>query len=160
MKAQVIKPTNPNTVETEAHYLSVFLAGSIENGTAPDWKKEITEELADCPITIYNPRRDNWNPNIVQSETNPEFNYQVNWELNRLDLADIIFMYFSPTTTSPITLLELGAYKESKKIIVCCPDGYYRKGNVEVVCSREGIPLFNDLSQATASLKSKISNLL
>ena len=34
---------------------------------------------------------------------------------------------------APITLLELGLFARSGKLIVCCPDGYWRKGNIEVV---------------------------
>jgi hypothetical protein len=37
----------------------------------------------------------------------------------------------------------------TEEIIVCCPDGYWRKGNVEVVCRRFGIAkLVNDYAEA------------
>ncbi len=78
-------------------------------------------------------------------------------ELDALDAADIIFMYFSPNTKSPISLLELGLYANTKKMLVCCPDGFWRKGNVEVVCERFDIPLFNNLNHATEYLISMIS---
>lgn len=77
--------------------------------------------------------------------------------MDALDAADIIFMYFSPNTKSPISLLELGLYANTKKMLVCCPDGFWRKGNVEVVCERFDIPLFNNLNHATEYLISMIS---
>lgn len=153
MKAQIIKP---NTKDQQRKHISVFLAGSIEMGAAEDWQDRLQNELADYSVTIFNPRRDEWDSSWEQRETNPQFNHQVNWEMNRLEEASIIFMYFAPDTKSPISLLELGMHKEDN-IIVCCPDGFWRKGNVEIVCSRNGIPLFNDLDAAIASLKSKLS---
>lgn len=57
----------------------------------------------------------------------------------------IIFFFFDPTTYSPITLYEMGLHTKSGKIFVICPDGFWRKGNVDIVCNRYNIPLFNDL---------------
>ena len=152
--AQVIKPTSK---EPTLYFPSIFLAGSIEMGIAEDWQLKLTEKLKDFDVTIYNPRRDNWDSSWEQRESNPEFNHQVNWEMNMLESASIIFMYFSPETKSPISLLELGLHSEDT-IIVCCPDGFWKKGNVEIVCSRKGIPLFNDFDSAVGSLISKIKS--
>lgn len=154
MKAQVIKPTTAEQRET--HFVSVFLAGSIEMGAAEDWQTRIQNELADLEVTLYNPRRDEWDASWEQRETNPQFSYQVNWEMDKLNKADYIFMYFSPETKSPISLLELGLHAGDEKLIVCCPDGFWRKGNVEIVCSRNRIPLHDNLESAIASLKSMI----
>jgi hypothetical protein len=44
-----------------------------------------------------------------------------------------------PKTKSPISLLELGLHANSSKLIVCCPEGFYRKGNVDIVCKKYGI---------------------
>ena len=44
-----------------------------------------------------------------------------------------------------ITLLELGLFARSGKLIVCCPDGFWRKGNVEVVCARYNVLLLDSL---------------
>jgi hypothetical protein len=153
MKAQIIKP---NTKDQQRKHFSVFLAGSIEMGAAEDWQTRIEQVLADYSVTIFNPRRDEWDSSWEQRETNPQFNHQVNWEMNRLEEANIIFMYFSPETKSPISLLELGMHKDDN-IIVCCPDGFWRKGNVEIVCSRNGIPLFDNLNSAIASLRSRLA---
>lgn len=156
MNAQIIKPTTTNQ-ETEGQ-TSVFLAGSIEMGAAEDWQVRVQKVLSDLDVTIFNPRRDEWDASWVQRETNPEFNHQVNWEMNRLEETGIIFMYFSPETKSPISLLELGVHSTDRpnKLIVCCPDGFWRKGNVEIVCSRNGIPLFNNFNEAVASLRTRV----
>jgi hypothetical protein len=66
-------------------------------------------------------------------------------------------MYFSPETKSPISLLELGLHAESDRMIVCCPPGFWRKGNVDIVCTRYNIPLFNDMESAINGLRTKIN---
>lgn len=142
-----------NIAHRNRDYLSVFLAGSIEMGQAEDWQKDVSEFLLKkWNYNIFNPRRADWDSSWVQSYTNPQFSQQVQWELNALDKADQIVMYFDPKTKSPISLLELGLYANSKKLIVICPDGFYRKGNVEVVCSLYDVPLFNTIDEYKKSV--------
>jgi hypothetical protein len=100
--------------------------------------------LADRDLVILNPRRDDWDPSWRQSIDEPQFRGQVEWELDALDRADVIAMWFAPGTKAPITLLELGLHARGGKLVVGCPDGYWRKGNVEVVCARHAIPLTTD----------------
>ena len=122
MSIRILKPTDSDLDLVE---VTIFLAGSIEMGVAEDWQTEISRFLQEKEIeniTIFNPRRDSWDSSWKQEEGNLEFNHQVNWEMNKLEESDIIFMYFSPETKSPISLLELGLYANSGKIIVCCPD--------------------------------------
>ncbi len=130
------------------HGRAVFLAGSIEMGKAVDWQAQVKELLKNTDWNILNPRRNDWDSSWVQSIENPQFREQVDWELNAQDNADRIFMYFAPETKSPISLLELGLYASSGKMIVVCPDGFWRKGNVEMVCKRYNIPLYTDIIKA------------
>ncbi len=127
-------------------------------GAAEDWQKRVEDELADYEVTIFNPRRDSWDSGWEQRMHNPVFLQQANWEMDRLDEAKLILMYFSPETKSPISLLELGLHAKNEKLIVICPDGFWRKGNVEIVCYREGIPLFNELSDALTYITDLIQN--
>lgn len=120
---------------------SIFLAGSIEMGKAENWQEKITKALKDERGTIFNPRRDDWDSTWVQKIDNAQFRQQVEWELNALDGADIIVLCFDPKTQSPISLLELGLYAASKKMVVYCPEGFWRKGNVDIVCRRYKIPM-------------------
>ena len=126
---------------------SIFLAGSIEMGVAEDWQKTIGDWLIEKNLNVFNPRRKDWDSSWIQTYENPQFSQQVKWELNALEKADYILMYLDPTTKSPISLLELGLHAHSKKLYVVCPDGFWRKGNVEVVCSIFDIILFNNFSE-------------
>lgn len=125
---------------------TVFLAGSIEMGKAADWQTQLTNELSHLDITILNPRRDDWDSSWEQTIKNEQFKTQVRWELTALEQADIVVMYFDPATKSPISLLELGLFAKTGKLIVCCPEGFWRKGNVDIVCSEYGITQVKDLS--------------
>lgn len=154
---QVIKPGTDN--QFARFKPTVFLAGSIEMGLAEDWQKRVENELADCKVTAFNPRRDDWDSSWTQEQSNSQFNLQVNWEMNRLDECDIMFMYFSPETKSPISLLELGSYGPRKQSVVCCPPGFWRRGNVEIFCTRHNIPMFDTLDEAIGALRTKIQQL-
>lgn len=121
----------------------IFLAGSIEMGTAIDWQRVVADSLPN--MTVLNPKRDDWDSSWVQSKDNIQFREQVEWELQAQEDADIVLFYFDPTTKSPITLLELGLFHH--KAFVCCPQGFWRKGNVDIVCQRYGVPQVDTISQ-------------
>jgi hypothetical protein len=74
-----------------------------------------------------------------------------------LDAADIVIMYLAPGTRSPVSLIELGLCARSGRLRVCCPAGFWRRGNVEVVCLRNHVPLFETLDDLIADLRAAIS---
>ncbi|MBA3469760.1 MAG: nucleoside 2-deoxyribosyltransferase domain-containing protein [Herpetosiphonaceae bacterium] len=129
---------------------TLFLAGSIEMGRASNWQQEVEASFAHSAITILNPRRDDWDASWRQELANRQFRAQVEWELAAQERADLIVMYFAPETQAPITLLELGLFARSGRLVVCCPAGYWRKGNVDVVCARYGIPQVPTLAELCA----------
>lgn len=58
--------TAPKQLNDYSHfYCSVFLAGTIDNGTSSNWQQEFINKLKNIEhsiytdYTIYNPRRDN-----------------------------------------------------------------------------------------------------
>ena len=152
-----IKPPKKVTLNSgQIQGSTVFLAGSIEMGVAEDWQAKVARIFDKHQVTFFNPRRDEWDSSWRQVQSESKFNEQVNWEMNYLEDSDIIFMYLDPETKSPISLLELGLNAASGKMIVVCPDGFWRKGNVEIVCTRHNIPMFNSLEDGIGALESKI----
>lgn len=110
----------------KAKYKSVFLAGGISN--CADWQNEITKALSDLEITIFNPRRKNFDTTI-QEETKK----QILWEYEMLRKADYIIFRFTPETLNPITLFELGAALErNQKLFISIHPEYKRKADVEI----------------------------
>ena len=139
---------------------SVFLAGSIDMGDAPEWQSELAASLSDVDeLVLFNPRRVDWDASWEQSITNDEFVKQVEWELDALERAAVIAMYFAAESKAPITLLELGLHARSGKLIVCCPAGYWRKGNVDVVCRRFAVHQVHDLDALAVAVRARVQNV-
>lgn len=115
-------------------FTKIFLGGSIEGGKAEKWQDKLTNDLSEEKVVLFNPRRDDWDSSWIQDPTEgTQFHTQVTWELNHIAKSDIVVFYFDPKTQSPITLMELGlCVGKGKRIIVCCPEGYFRKGNVVI----------------------------
>lgn len=150
---KVIKPPHPRKLDGNT---TVFLGGSIEMGKAGRWQDKLISYFKDDPVTFWNPRRDDWDETWEQDPTpGTEFHGQVMWELDAQDEADILVYYFDPETKAPITLLELGAYKD-ENVVVACPDGYFRKGNVEIFCRKHNIPVLNSLNELVKVLKKSL----
>lgn len=128
----------------------IFLGGSIEMGRAEDWQAEMVTKFDFNTINVFNPRRENWDSTWEQSIENRNFYKQVTWELDMIQAADCVVMVFKPETQSPISLLELGLIAGANgqgalnKMIINCPEGFWRKGNVDVVAQRYHIPVIND----------------
>ncbi len=155
---RVLKPPAP--VELAPGERSVFLAGSIEQGTADDWQQRLASALDGRDVALLNPRRDAWDASWRQSIDEPLFRGQVEWELDGLERADLVAMWFAPATRAPITLLELGLCARSGKLVVGCPEGFWRKGNVEVVCARYGVSLLEDWDTFVAAVSARIEGNL
>jgi hypothetical protein len=155
MKARIIKP--PNEIILDEKTPSIFLAGSIEMGVAEDWQSRFEKALNHYSVTILNPRREQWDATWEQTIENQVFRKQVEWELEAQEKANLIAMYFVPETKSPITLLELGLFAHSNKLLVCCPDGFWRKGNVDIVCKRYNIDTVSSLEELIIRVKTLIN---
>ncbi len=151
----ILKPTQDLSLCTDK--TSVFLAGSIEMGKAVDWQLQVEQALSEIKnISIFNPRRDDWDASWEQSIHTKPFYDQVHWELEALEKATHIVFYFSPETQSPITLMELGLFARSGKAVVCCPEGFWRKGNIDIVCQKFNIPQVNTLEELSYHLKTAV----
>lgn len=143
----------PHTPPPAFPGISIFLAGSIEMGAAEDWQTRAIALLGDAFDSIYNPRRADWDSSWVQEASNPTFAEQVNWELEQIEEADCVLFYFDPNTKSPITLMELGLCAAAKEdVYVVCPSGFWRRGNVEIVCQRYELHFFDSLEDAVAKI--------
>ncbi len=153
---------------------SIFLAGTIDNGDSLDWQQQFIEAIAKPytassrgislgtgikwyrDVIIFNPRRRDWDASWEQTIENPQFYQQVAWELNALDKADIIVMNLLEGSKSPISLLELGLYAATGKMVVICPKKFYRKGNVDFICEKYDIPQVKDIDEAIQLIDAKL----
>lgn len=68
------------------------------------------------------------------------------WELAGLERADIIAVFFAKDTLAAITLMELGLFiQKGKKVVVACEEGFWKRGNVQIVCERFGVEVLGNL---------------
>jgi len=137
---------------------ALFLSGSGPTKTSGDWRMAISTSLSHLSITILNPWRDDWDSSWKEDIECDMFKQQTNWELDMMWNADVVAVYFDPDTQAPVSLLELGLFANSGKVVVCCPQGYWKRGNVQVVCERFRIELCETLNDLLRSLEKKLAN--
>lgn len=152
----IVTPAERNHNYTDAK-VSVFLAGTIDNGDSANWQYSTAAELSKIEhVDIFNPRRDNWDTNANSQDL---YN-QIWWELHHIQLANIVFFNFLPNSKSPITLLELGLVlsgrKADRKVVICCPKEFYRYDNVYYTSLVYGHKVYTDYTMAMAGLIDKI----
>ncbi|KAK1828047.1 hypothetical protein QBC39DRAFT_360237 [Podospora conica] len=153
-QAQVVPaPVRPPLVGQR----SVFLAGTIDKA---DWRNDVIEALSHLPITIFNPRRHDWDSSWKEDAECLPFRNQVEWELDMQDHADIVFVYYGPETEAPISLLEFGLVARQGKAMVACHRDYKKRGNVHIVSQRLGIDFLDADADFISSVVRKVESLL
>ena len=162
---RIVTPTSDTELESNVikrfDNCSIFLAGTIDNGDSKNWQAEVIygliKEYAKYDLTIYNPRRDRWNK--IASEE--ELMYQINWEQDKLNQSNIIVMVLLDDSKSPVSLMELGEFCQSEKLVVFCTESFYRYANVLNLCNRCWIPFHNttDTSEIIEQLKEILNSI-
>lgn len=150
----------PNRADLSGKGKSIFLAGSIEQDQAVDWQTLITEKLSNLPVTILNPRRLDWDATWKEDISFEPFREQVEWEQDMLEAADVIALYFARNSKAPISLLEMGLFARSGKLLVACPPGYWKRGNVQIVCQRLNIELVDSTDELVEGIERRVHRLL
>jgi Nucleoside 2-deoxyribosyltransferase like len=134
--------------ESRQRYL--FLAGSTD---VESWQDRVSEALKESDWVVLNPRREDWDDTWVESKDDPRFRQQVEWELVAQEMErTTILMYFDPLSKSPISLLELGLFARTGRMKVVCPEGFWKKGNVDLICERYGVRQYGTLEAAIKEL--------
>lgn len=140
----------PQNIATDRSFTRVFLAGTIDMGNSRDWQNELYQVFSSFNgrYILFNPRQEHWD-----AGREGEMDYQVRWELEHLDEADIIIMYLLGNSKSPISLLEMGLHAQSGKMQVICEPDFYRYENVRITCDFYGIPLYTSMESFLESFQ-------
>ena len=132
--------------EKNSHEKYVFLAGSIDNRYFGNWRKETVKKL-ETKANVFDPT------NMKHDRLNDaEMKSHIIWELDALAIADKILLNFLPDSKSPISLVELGLYVASNKLIVVCPKEFYKSRYVFALCEKYNTPIFENLNKALVEL--------
>lgn len=129
---------------------SVFLAGGITG--CPYWQDDMVALLANNDLTVYNPRRANFNTLDRKAEAE-----QIIWEYDALNEARAIVFWFPKENQAgcPITLFELGRWSYSPKpIFVGVEPGYVRETDVRIQMKLEryGMTVHDELEDLAAEV--------
>lgn len=122
----------------------MFLAGSMDYKTTNSWRDHVTSVLKDSYVILdpTHKNHDNLNEEDMKSH--------IQWELDALAMADNILLNFLPESSSPISLVELGLYVSSNKMIVVCPEEFYKSKYVYTLCETYNTPIYNTITEALA----------
>lgn len=124
------------------------LCDSLSGTLVPSWRATLTSALAHLPVTILDPVNKNWDGSWKESASFQPFKTQVEWELEGLERADIVVVYFGKQEKAPITMMELGlSIGRQKRVIVGCEDGFYKKGNIDIVCQRANVDVLSGVEE-------------
>lgn len=131
---------------TDVPGFKVYLAGAIDMGHAIDWQSTAIAGLADVSdLVVLNPRRAKFD-----DDTRDE---QIRWELDALERADVILVWFPSDARAPIALLETGLYMSSGKLILGAGPRYWRRRNLELTADKYNVPVYSLLMETiTATL--------
>lgn len=136
---------------------SVFLAGTTSKVDAADWREALSSSLSAHPVTIYNPLRADWDSTWREDIDFAPYREQVLWELDKQARADLVVVYFHPATQAPVSLLEFGlSARVPGKVIAVCPEGYWKRGNVQVVCQKFGVEMLDDIGELGGAVVKKL----
>ncbi len=144
--------------------VSVFLAGTIDMGNSIDWQQKFIDRANNEDtlnnVIVFNPRRASWDHTWTQTIEDTQFSEQVNWELDAMENADVILLFLESNSKSPISMMELGLFADSGKLMVCCENGFWRKGNIDIVCKRKGIDQYNTFDELGTAVIAKLKKLV
>ncbi len=164
MKTIVTSPDKYSRYNLDGHDYRVFLAGTIDNGTANPWAERVVSsmDVGNADVQFLDPRRTDWDNTTECTKENPVFLDQVEWELDGIKSANIVIFNFLPESKSPVTMMELGyacATKYFRSVYVCCPHGFWRKGNVDIICERHLIKVFDAEAELIQAVGDRIKFL-
>ncbi len=138
----MIFTSNEKLPEKESNKKYIFLAGSIDSQVQTNWRKRVTGKLEGSNYILDPTNRKHDELNDVQMKKHIE------WELDALSMADKIVLNFLPKGMSPISLVELGLYVATKKLIVVCPKDFYKSRYVFTLCKRYNTPIYHEIDEA------------
>lgn len=157
-QARVISAPQPLVNEDE--WPIVYLGGTIDMGDSEDWQTRAVELLAGERVLIANPRRADWDAAWLPIADEPHFREQVEWELEALEVADVVVLHLASGSKSPISLLELGLHARGGRLIVLCAADYFRKGNVDITAERYGIEQASSVEDLVGRVRRRLARIV
>jgi len=115
----------------------IYLSGSM---IGVDWQSRFIKQLEPYSFDVFNPRYPS-----CHIANNPKDVFE--WELDHMSIANVIAFYFDPFAehVSNTSLIALGMYAKTDKVIVCCPEDFPRKDDIDALCVYENVAQVDSL---------------
>lgn len=134
--------------------IKLYLGGTMDFGSANnDWQQKFIDGLVKLtdPIKgllmykniswiIFNPHVQPQN-NLAPNLDNPEFVSTMQWRMNMIDVADVVFINILNKSKSPIPVLEFGSLLTSGKMVVRCGEQHQIYSQIRLYCEKYNVPL-------------------
>lgn len=135
------KPPHKKIYKLDYTRHRVYLAGSTQGD---NWQSTFINRMAGLDVDVFNPR-------------SVCIDGLFGWELDHLNIATVIALYFDPKDPSPSGLLTLGMFAKTDRLIVCCPNTFHKKADVDIICNREDIFVVDSLDALIENTIARIS---
>ncbi len=134
--------------------VKVYLGGTMDFSSANnDWQQLWIDGLVKLsdPIkgllliknvnwVIFNPHVLPQNP-LAPNLDNPEFVQTMQWRMQMMDQADMVFLNIMNKSVSPVPILEFGSLLTSGKLIVRCGEQHQIYSQIRLYCEKYQVPL-------------------
>ena len=167
----VLQPGDP-IEESFGDMIKIYLSGTLDlNQNKIPWQQKFINALArimseepknDMPdlrnfkFLIINPLIPTNGPMILD---NPEFVQKINWELQCLELSDVIFCNFLKKGKEWSSLSGLMMNIRSEKMICRCPIDSEFYGYIKILGQNFGFPVVGDTSSALVIIKTMFESV-
>ncbi|TGO65756.1 hypothetical protein BCON_0001g00720 [Botryotinia convoluta] len=147
--------TNYNKDESRWQVILTDRLLARSRSTSTDNKNATNEPNSFAPVTIIDPYNPAWDSTWREDPSDERFVTQVNFELEGLELADIVVVGLigadvraGKIGAGGAALVELGTVLKGKgrKVVVCVEKGFWKEGYVKVLCERFGVQCLDSLS--------------
>lgn len=134
-----------------------LLAGASEMDSSSRWQETVASFISKAGhIALCSRLQDS--KLSTSSFENAHFFQVRSWELDALELAEFVVFHLDASSKSPEGILELGyaAAKFPKKVCVICPEGFWCKGLVDILCYREDLMKYKSVEEMLDALNQMI----
>lgn len=134
--------------------IKIYLGGTVDFGTQEnDWQGKFiqgTTGLTDPYKGLIMLKGANiifLNPKIMPTSgaapglDNPEFVQQMQWRMQMMDQADVIFLNILKKSQSHVPVLEFGSLVNSGKLVVRVSENYPMYPQIRLYCEKYNVPL-------------------
>lgn len=146
-----IKPSR-----TSRHAPVISLTGPISSKRERCWQLPVAEDLRARGFQVRTPLEKRWLSEWLEHTGEPVFQRNVASNFQDLDESDEILMHFTEDSLAPTSLLQFGRYVHSGKLTVSCERGFWRRGNLEIMCGLYGVPLFESQRDGVEHLLGRV----